>query len=106
MSHLTKEDIKKLSELCRIDCTETEQEAILKDLKSILAYVDQLKEIDTENVPPCNHVLAEIKNVMRDDVCGETLPREVFLKNSPSHTGGMIRVPTVISKTGNQNVEE
>lgn len=98
MSHLNEESIKKLSELCRIHCSEEEQQALLKDLESILTYVDQLREVDTENVTPCNHVLADISNVMREDKTGETLSREVFLKNSPEHTGGMIRVPPVIHK--------
>lgn len=106
MAQLTKEDIKKLSDLCRIDCTEIEQEAILKDLKEILAYIDQLQEIDTQNISPCNHVIPEIKNVMRDDICGETLSKEAFFKNVPSKSGGWVRVPTVISKTDSKKGEE
>ncbi|MCB1111841.1 MAG: Asp-tRNA(Asn)/Glu-tRNA(Gln) amidotransferase subunit GatC [Chlamydiales bacterium] len=98
MSNLNRESVEKLTELCRIECTEAEVEALLKDLKSILDYIDQLQEVDTSNVEPCNHVLAEIHNVMRDDIVGETMPREVFLANAPSHTGGMIKVPPVISK--------
>lgn len=106
MSHLNEESIKKLTQLCRIDCTEDEQEALLNDLENILNLVDQLKEIDTENVKPCNHVLAEIHNVMREDEVGETLPRDLFLNNSPSHTGGMIRVPPVISKASAPDSKE
>lgn len=99
MSKLDKQTIKNLSKLCRIDCTEEEQEALLKDLESILNYFEQLKEIDTQHVPPCNHVLNDIANVMRDDVVGEVLPREVFLANAPSQVGGMIKVPPIIKKT-------
>ncbi|MEC7840392.1 MAG: Asp-tRNA(Asn)/Glu-tRNA(Gln) amidotransferase subunit GatC [Chlamydiota bacterium] len=106
MSHLTKADIKKLIELSRIDCSEEEQESLLKDLENILGYFDQLEEVDTENVQPCNHVLAEMCNVMREDECGETMPRETFLNNSPAHTGGMIRVPTVISKSSKPEAEK
>lgn len=102
MPHLDHEDIKKLTELCRIECTEEEKANLLKDLKSILAYVDQLQEIDTENVQPCNHVLADVANVMREDKVGETLPRDVFLRNAPAHTGGMIRVPPVIIRKNNE----
>jgi len=98
MSHLNHDSIKKLTELSRIDCSEEEREALLKDLKKILAYVDQLQELETDGVEPCNHLLEDVANVMRDDVVGETLPRKVFLENSPAHTGGMIRVPPVIIK--------
>ncbi|WP_068468113.1 Asp-tRNA(Asn)/Glu-tRNA(Gln) amidotransferase subunit GatC [Candidatus Protochlamydia phocaeensis] len=98
MAELDKETIKKLTRLCRIDCTEEEQESLLKDLKKILDYIEQLQEIDTENVQPCNHVLDDIANVMREDAVGEVLDREVFLANAPSHIGGMIRVPPVIKQ--------
>ncbi|CAF23395.1 Aspartyl/glutamyl-tRNA(Asn/Gln) amidotransferase subunit C [Candidatus Protochlamydia amoebophila] len=98
MAELDKETIHTLTRLCRIDCTEAEQEAILKDLKNILNYIEQLQEIDTEHVLPCNHVLEEMCNVMRDDEIGPVLARDVFLANSPSHIGGMIRVPPVIKQ--------
>lgn len=99
MAELNKESIEELSKLSRIGCTEEEQEAILRDLKKILNYVEQLNEIDTEHVLPCNHVLDDIANVMREDIVGETMPREVFLANAPSHTGGLVRVPPVLKSS-------
>lgn len=96
MAELDKKAIETLTHLCRIDCTEEEQEALLKDLKKILNYVEQLNEIDTTHVAPCNQVLEEMANVTREDVPGESMPRELFLANAPSHVGGMIRVPPVL----------
>jgi aspartyl-tRNA(Asn)/glutamyl-tRNA(Gln) amidotransferase subunit C len=96
MAKVDEETIKELSRLCRIECTEEEQKSLLKDLKKILDYIEQLQQIDTENVPPCNHIFEEMVNVMREDEVGEVLNREVFLANAPSHVGGMIRVPPVI----------
>lgn len=98
MPEINKETIKQLSQLSRIHCTEEEQETLLKDLKKILAYIEQLNEIDTENVPPCNHVLAEITNVTREDRVGHVLNRDDFLANAPAHVGGMIKVPPVIKQ--------
>lgn len=96
MAELDKKAIKALTQLSRIDCTEEEQESLLQDLKKILHYVEQLNEIDTTHVPPCNQVLEDMVNVMREDVVGQTLSRDVFLANAASHVGGMIRVPPVI----------
>lgn len=96
MAHIDKKMIEYLSDLSRIDLSDEEQNSLLKDLKSILDYIDLLNEVDTEGVEPCNHVLADINNVMREDEVGETLPREIFLNNSPAQIGGMIRVPPVI----------
>lgn len=99
MAKLDKETIKTLTRLCRIDCTEEEQNDLLKDLAKILEYIEQLQEIDTENVPPCSQVLENMCNVTREDVVGELLDRELFLANAPSHIGGMIRVPPVIKQS-------
>lgn len=96
MTHLDKNTIRSLSKLSRIRCTEEEEEAILKDLKKILSYIDQLNEIDTENVAPCNHVIPEMVNVFRPDEVGEIMPRSTFLDNAPSQIGGLIRTPPVI----------
>lgn len=99
MAKLTKETIQQLTRLCRIDCTEEEQKALLQDLEKILEYIEQLQQIDTDHVPPCNHVLEDMANVMREDVIEEVLNRESFLANAPSHIGGLIRVPPVIKQS-------
>jgi aspartyl-tRNA(Asn)/glutamyl-tRNA(Gln) amidotransferase subunit C len=93
---LNKQTIKTLTTLSRISCSEEEQEALLADLQKILTYIDQLDEVDTENTPPCNQVISDMANVMREDEAGETLLREVFLANAPSQIGGLIRVPPVL----------
>lgn len=96
MTQLDENTIKELIQLCRIGCTEEEQIALLADLKSILDYVNLLQEVETEDIPPCNHVIDGMANVMREDIVGEIMPREVFLANAPSHIGGMIKVPPVL----------
>ena len=98
MVQFDKETIQNLILLSRIECTEEQKEALLGDLKKIIAYFEQLNEINTDNVPPCDHVLADMNNVMREDTVGATLPRELFLSNAPSHIGGMIKVPPVIKQ--------
>ena len=98
MANLNKKAIQDLIRLCRIDCNEEEQEKLLADLESILTYIDQLNEVDTENVQPCNHVLEGAVNVMREDKRGPTLSRDAFLANAPSQVSGMIRVPPVIKQ--------
>lgn len=96
MANLDKNTIKTLVTLSRISCTEEEQVSLLENLQKILSYIDLLDEIDTKDVPPCNQVIANVSNVMREDIVGQTLPRELFLENAPAQIGGMIRVPPVI----------
>lgn len=93
---MDKESLINLTKLCRINCSEEELDTLQKNLQSILGYFDQMKEVDTEDVPVCNHVSNEIESTAREDKADQILDRKTFLDNSPSHVGGMIRVPTVI----------
>ncbi|MBS0620795.1 MAG: Asp-tRNA(Asn)/Glu-tRNA(Gln) amidotransferase subunit GatC [Verrucomicrobia bacterium] len=88
--------LKKLSKLCRIECTEEEAKELGAKLSTVLKYIALLDEVDTTHVTHCNRVNETQANVMREDVTGDLLPRETFLANAPSHVGGMIRVPPVI----------
>ena len=99
MSKLNSELFQRLSELSRINIVQEEQESLQADLKKILDYVEQLQEINTENVKPCNHVLEEITNVMREDIVKETLDKKAFLDNTPEHIDGMVKVPPIIRKS-------
>lgn len=96
MAQLNKEAIQHLTKLCRIACTDEEQDNLLRDLQKILAYIEQLNSVNTDNVQPCNSVLENMSNVTRDDIVGDILPRPLFLENVPSHTGGLVKVPLVI----------
>jgi aspartyl-tRNA(Asn)/glutamyl-tRNA(Gln) amidotransferase subunit C len=90
------EELDKLTHLSRIECTEEEKKKLKKNLSRVLSYVEQLKEVNTDGISPCNHVLETMSNIWRDDEVGELLPRDLFLSNAPAHVGGMIRVPPVI----------
>lgn len=98
MAELNKDLVKKISELCRIGCSDQEIESLLQDMSQILSYVEQLSEVDAANAMPCNHVLKEMTNVMREDDAVETMPRDKFLANAPEQVSGLIKVPTVIKK--------
>jgi aspartyl-tRNA(Asn)/glutamyl-tRNA(Gln) amidotransferase subunit C len=94
---MNQDTIHALTALSRIGCTEEEQEALLKDIQKILAYIEQLNEVDVSNVLPCNQVISDQFNVFREDVVGQTLSSALFLELAPSKTGGFIRVPKVLS---------
>ncbi|MCB1118961.1 MAG: Asp-tRNA(Asn)/Glu-tRNA(Gln) amidotransferase subunit GatC [Chlamydiia bacterium] len=96
MANIDKKTIEKLAKLSRIHCEDSELEPLTDNIKNILAYAEQLNELNTDDVPPCNHVLEGMFSVMRDDVVGDVLPRETFLANAPDQIGGMIRTPPVL----------
>ena len=97
MSKFDARALENLEKLCRIKCTAEEEKELLHSMQRILDYVNQLNEVDTRDIPPCQYVLKEmIQTEMREDVIGDILSREQFLANAPDHTGGMIRTPPVI----------
>jgi len=96
MANINEATIDSLVELSRIRCSPEERKRLTHDLQKILAYIDQLNELDTDGVEPCCHVLEGTTNVFRPDLVGKILSRKTFLDNSPQHTGGLVRVPTVI----------
>ena len=95
---MNKEELNKLARLCRISCTPEEEEKFVESISQVLTYIEELKKVDTQGVPCCNMVLETLSNVMREDIPGELLSREAFLANSPSHVGGMVKVPPVLKQ--------
>lgn len=97
MANFDHQTLEHLKKLCKIECTEEENQDILDSLGRILDYVEQLKEVNTDNTATCRYVLrGMLRNQMREDEVKDLLPREKFLANAPDQIGGMIRTPPVL----------
>lgn len=97
MAQFDQSTLNHLKKLCRIDTSVSEDQDILDSLPRVLGYIEQLSEIDTKGVKPCNYVLrGMLKNRLRKDEISNPLSREQFLANAPDQIGGMIRVPPVL----------
>lgn len=97
MADFDKKTLDHLKKLCRIDLDSDEEADILRSLKRVLEYVDQLDEVKAEKTRPCSHVLNGMaRNRWREDVPVTNLSREEFLSNAPDQIAGMIRVPPVL----------
>ncbi|MFM9413134.1 Asp-tRNA(Asn)/Glu-tRNA(Gln) amidotransferase subunit GatC [Peptococcus simiae] len=92
---LTKETVEHIAHLARLSFSEAEIEDQLKQLDMIIDMMDILTTIDTEGVPPLNHVL-ELSNVYREDEVQDSLPREEALANGPEVAAGMFQVPKIV----------
>lgn len=64
---LTKEQVKHVAKLARLGLRDSEVAKFQTQMSSILDYVEQLNEVDTEGVPPTAQVTGLV-NIMRDDV--------------------------------------
>ena len=54
---INKETVKKISKLSRIASNEEFETSMIKDLNSILKFVEQLNELDIKNIEPLSSVV-------------------------------------------------
>jgi aspartyl-tRNA(Asn)/glutamyl-tRNA(Gln) amidotransferase subunit C len=87
--------IRKLAHLARLEFSEEKEQEMLQDLNKILNWVDQLRELDTEQVEPLTHMSEEV-NVFRDDVSKNTVSHDQALMNAPKKDSDYFRVPKVL----------
>ena len=102
MTEFNEETVKDLTRLSRIDVPAEELHAFYGDLKRILAYCDQLQEVDLTHLPPYSHVQTQGVESLREDVVTKCLDRTLFLNNAPDHVGSMIRVPPVLKNNSKE----
>jgi aspartyl-tRNA(Asn)/glutamyl-tRNA(Gln) amidotransferase subunit C len=63
---LSKEEVKKVAALARLELSEEEVETLTPQLSNILGFIDQLKEVDTLNTEPTAQVTG-LSDVWRAD---------------------------------------
>lgn len=87
--------IDKLANLSKLEFDEESKEAIKNDLTRMLAFVEQLDELNTDGVEPLIHVNEET-NKFREDAVTQELSQKEALKNAPEHDGFYFKVPKVV----------
>jgi aspartyl-tRNA(Asn)/glutamyl-tRNA(Gln) amidotransferase subunit C len=92
---ITKEEVEHVAVLARLKFNEEEKERFTLQLNAILEYMEKLGELNTAQVEPTYHAVAQ-SNVFREDAVQPALPREVTLANAPDAEGGLFRVPKII----------
>ena len=92
---ISKEEVRHVAKLARLKLSNDEAGLYQKDLNSILGYVEELEELDTDNIEPMSHVL-EMKNVWREDIPNDDKNRESFLSNAPMREKDFFKVPKIL----------
>jgi aspartyl-tRNA(Asn)/glutamyl-tRNA(Gln) amidotransferase subunit C len=110
---VTEKDVTYVADLANLELSGEERAAMVRDLNSILDYIERLNELDTSNVEPMAQVSdrygvdeskqgsARFAYASREDVpegLRKSLPQEVALENSPDADGTFFRVPKVIER--------
>ena len=110
---VTEKDVAYVADLANLELTEEERPGMLRDLNSILDYVDRLSELDTSDVPPMAQVSDQygvdqekrgserFAYASRADVLEglrNSLPHDEALANAPDSDENFFRVPKVIER--------
>jgi aspartyl-tRNA(Asn)/glutamyl-tRNA(Gln) amidotransferase subunit C len=113
---VTEKDVAYVADLANLELTADERTRMLRDLNSILEYVDRLNELNTDNVEPMAQVSERygmdavdasrqegerFLYAMREDVkegLRKSLPHEEAMQDAPETDGTFFVVPKVIER--------
>ena len=94
---LTREEVLKVSLLARLQLTSAELDLMTTQMGQIVAYVESLAELNTDNVEPMAHAL-DVANVFAADEPRPSLDRAAALANAPHHDREFYLVPAVLGE--------
>lgn len=110
---ITEKDVAYVASLGNLELSAEESGRMVRDLNSILGYIDSLNELDTSNVPPMAQVSDKygvdaskqgsdrFAYASREDILEglrKSLPHDVALANAPDADGTFFKVPKVIER--------
>jgi aspartyl-tRNA(Asn)/glutamyl-tRNA(Gln) amidotransferase subunit C len=92
---ITLEQVRHVARLARLKLSADEEQRLRADMDEMLAYVDKLNELDTNEVAPTAQV-GEVGISMRDDLVTNAPAADAMLANAPSRERGYFKVPKII----------
>jgi aspartyl-tRNA(Asn)/glutamyl-tRNA(Gln) amidotransferase subunit C len=96
---ITQSDIEKVAQLAHLELGAEELKTFGPQIAEIVAYVEQLKELDTTNVEPAIGGLtpeSETTETTRPDEIYGSLGQKTALSEAPDPAEGHFRVPKVL----------
>ena len=96
MKKITKEEVKKVAQLARLELNEDEITNHAEQLENILEYIKQLEKIDTDDIP-CTTRAIEVTNVFRKDEKKNSDCTNELLELGPSREDKYFKVPKIIN---------
>ncbi len=93
--NIDKESLQKIAHLARLEMPESAEKEMMDSLNSVLTWMEELNEINTDDVKPLIHMSLEV-NALREDKVIPNISREQGLKNAPKHNGEYFMVPKMM----------
>ena len=97
MTKITKEEVRKVAQLARLELNENEINNHAEQLEKILDYIKQLEEIDTNEVS-CTTRAIEVINIFRKDEKLNFDSKEELLDLAPSREDEYFKVPKILNE--------
>lgn len=91
------ETVEHIAHLARLEFEGEKKIAIQQDMENIIAFMDKLSEIPTDNVEPLIFMTDEY-NKLREDVAVVTITQDEGLKNASKKDSDYFRIPKVLDK--------
>ncbi len=89
-------DVHAMAALAKLEVRDDELDQVTHNLTEILAFVEQLQNVDTDGVAPMAHPLGDLTQRLRPDAPATVHSREQLQANATSVGDGFYRVPKVI----------
>lgn len=96
---ITIEEIRKIAALAHLEISDAEAELYTGQMANIVAYVEQLNELDTTEIEPATGGLTAegaTTRATRLDETRSSLGQELALEQAPDRAAGHFRVPKVL----------
>lgn len=87
--------VRRIARLARIRVEDEQAQSLVGELNNILAWVEQLGELDTDGVPPMTSVVEQKLHLREDRVTDGGQPDEI-VANAPESAQGFFVVPKVV----------
>jgi aspartyl-tRNA(Asn)/glutamyl-tRNA(Gln) amidotransferase subunit C len=87
--------VKRIARLSRLALDETQTAAIKDELNALIAWVEQLQEVDVAGVPPMTSVVEQKLKMRKDEVTDGGYPDDL-MKNAPLSENRFFVVPKVV----------
>ena len=97
MKKISKDEVKKVAHLARLELNEDEINNHVEQLEKILEYIKQLEKINTDDVPSTTRAI-EVINVFRKDEKKNSDCTQELLELGPSREDKYFKVPKIISE--------
>lgn len=92
---MDKSTVEKIAHLARMKIADTEQQNLVGELNTIIKWVEQLGELNTDNVEPLANV-TDLSLPRRADKVTDGDKQQEVLANAPDPAYGFYAVPKVI----------